>query len=81
MDLSNLNLTGKLDIDASNAAVEMRKSGYGTTFKVQAGNNYGLLQYGGSKLFCVPESGGNGRWKFEGDVCQRPADPTLPRTK
>ena len=73
VDLSNLNLTGKLDIDSSNAAVEMRKSGYGTTFKVQAGNNYGLLQYGGSKLFCVPESGGNGRWKFEGDVCQMPA--------
>ena len=73
VDLSNLNLTGKLDIDASNAAVELRKSGYGTTFKVQAGNNYGLLQYGGCKCFMVPENNGNGRIKFEGDVCQMPA--------
>ena len=73
VDLSNLNLSGKLDIDSSNAAVEMRKSGYGTTFKVQAGNNYGLIQYGGCKCFMVPESNGNGRIKFEGDLLQVPA--------
>ena len=73
VDLSNLNLSGKLDIDSSNAAVEMRKSGYGTTFKVQAGNNYGLIQYGGCKQWMVPESGGNGRIKFEGDLLQVPA--------
>ena len=73
VDLTNLNLTGKLDIDSSNAAVEMRKSGYDTTFKVQAGNNYGLIQYGGCKCFMVPENNGNGRIKFEGDVLQVPA--------
>ena len=78
VDLSNLNLSGKLDIDASDAAVEMRKTGYGTTFKVQAGNNYGLMQYGGCKQWMVPESGGNGRIKFEGDLLQVPAHTGQP---
>ena len=51
----------------------MRKTNYGTTFKVMAGSNNALIQYGGCKQWMVPENNGNGRIKFEGDVCQMSA--------
>ena len=73
VDLSDLNLTGKLDINADYAAVEMRKTNYGTTFKVMAGSTNALIQYGGCKQWMVPENNGNGRIKFEGDLLQVPA--------
>ena len=83
VDLSDLNLTGKLDINADYAAVEMRKTNYGTTFKVMAGSNNALIQYGGCKQWMVPENNGNGRIKFATSAKCRPGpvEPTHPRTK